>query len=465
MKKEIFVLVLALQTTAFAMSVDEYLIEVAKKNKNINSYNLEIEAANNKRDGEDLNLSPTLTASYSESRDKSQPSQLGTSRDVNNYKVGLSKKFSTGTSISLTGEASKFLFKNPLIPFPSDYSNGGLGFGLQQSLGKDFFGRTTRLRKTRDEQVFKIEAYMNELRKRAELIKVESDYWDYLVALENLKLKKANLERTQKLERWTASRLSNGISDKTDLLQIQALLGLRELELATAEDELELQAVKLRENLGLTTAENLPELTSAIVENRPYMADLMKQNKVVKIETYISSLDAGLKQYSAEELRDAIRPELTLVGNYNTSSYNTDFSNALSHISDTDFPVTFIGLSFLWRFGTEASNWQIVASKKEALAARLRSEQSDIEGQNAWATQKRKYELTKKNVLRLEKIAQLQSERTKQEQIKFLKGRSVTLNVVNAETESAEAAVNYLKGKSGLRKLEAASLLFISVSE
>ena len=86
-----------------------------------------------------------------------------------------------------------------------------------------------------------------------------------------------------------------------------------------------------------------------------------------------------------------------------------------------------------------------------------------ILGKNAWADLLRKYEITKQNLLTLEKVALYQRERAKAEQDKFNKGRTVTATVVTAETDAAEAEVNFLKVKSGLRKLESSIVLFIAL--
>ncbi len=73
--------------------------------------------------------------------------------------------------------------------------------------------------------------------------------------------------------------------------------------------------------------------------------------------------------------------------------------------------------------------------------------------------------MAKQNVETLERISKLQSDRSKSEQAKFSKGRTITTNVVNAITDSAEAEVSYLRARSGLRKLEAGTLLFKSIAE
>jgi phosphopantetheine adenylyltransferase len=116
-------------------------------------------------------------------------------------------------------------------------------------------------------------------------------------------------------------------------------------------------------------------------------------------------------------------------------------------------------------FGSDAVSAQKSSAEKAALAARYRAEQEALVGKNAWQDFLRRYETSKQNVLTLEKLAQIQSERSRQEQIRLNKGRTITFNVVTAETDSAEAQVNYLKAKSGLRKLEASSLLFTDITE
>lgn len=469
MKKLVTTLALVATSSTWAqppaLTIDDYMKEASVQNKTLNSYDISAEAARERVLVGDLGLSTLLTASYSESRDKSLPSQLGTERDVNTLMVGLQKKFSTGTTVGLSAQTYKFMYYNTQIPVPYDYSNGQLGISLQQSLWRDSFGRATRLRQSRDRVAAQIETYSNDLKRRGAVITAESDYWDYLVAQESLKLKKANLERTEKLSKWTSSRVSNGISERVDLLQIQALLSLRELELATAQDELEAQAIRVRENLGLRDDQSIPEFTTQLMETRPYIENLKKQGKVVRIENYLNTLDAQLKQTVSEEVIDSQRPDLSVVGKYSTSSYDPDYDKMTSNLSRTDYPVTYVGVNFSWYFGSDALSAQASAAKKDALASQYRAQQSQLESENAWKDFLRKYELSRQNVARLEKISQLQSERTKQEQSMFSRGRSVTLNVVNAETDAAEAQVNYLKAKSALRKLEASALLFTSVTE
>ena len=121
------------------------------------------------------------------------------------------------------------------------------------------------------------------------------------------------------------------------------------------------------------------------------------------------------------------------------------------------------GVNFTWLFDTDAKKSQQSAASKDALAAQYLAERNLVLGKNAWSDLMRKYEITQQSVKTLEKVANYQRERAKAEQEKFSKGRTITANVVTAETDAAEAEVTLLKAKSGLRKLEASSVLFIAL--
>ncbi len=462
---KILVLLCIFSINAGALTLEEYLDLVHKKNRLINSYQTSVEASQEKRTAGDLALSPTLTAGYSLTSDKSLPSAVADKRTTAVSNLGISKKFSTGTLLSLTALTTRLDYETPVTPGNTGYSTGGLGLLVQQSLWKDFFGVAIRARREREALVSELEVLGYELQKRLTLIQAETDFWDYLVAQEDLKLKQANFERAKKLDSWTANRVSNGISDQTDLLQVRALANLRELELATAKEAIKTREAKIRENIDFLISESVPELKADMNVSRPFVTDLAKNRNIVKIDTYLTSVEAQIKQKVSEEVVDSLRPDLSFLGKYNTSSYNVDYPTMQSNISNTDRPVTYLGLSLTWLFGSDAKSAQLSSAKKEALASRLKAEQAKVSGENAWSDLLRQYDLTKRNVLTLEKIAQLQRDRALAEQSKFTKGRTITSNVVNAETDAAQAEVNYLSAKSGLRKLEASTQLFMSIAE
>ncbi|MBC7740596.1 MAG: TolC family protein [Bdellovibrionaceae bacterium] len=451
-------------SAAWGLTLNDYLNLVKQKNKLVSSYDLSIEASNDKREAGDLVLAPMLTAGYTLSRDQSQPSSLGSRREWTNYNLGLAKEFSSGTELRLTAQTNQF--DNQGAAFPLDqYSTGLLGIAVEQSLWKNFFGSGTRLRQAREGAVNRYETLALELQKRLLLVEAESSFWDYAVAQDDMTLKKENFDRSQKLSSWTNNRVNNGISDRSDLMSVRALASLRELELANATDQLKVQELRLRQNLELGANEPTPVIEANESEMRPYFANLANQKNIIKIDAYMTYLDAKSKKIGAEEVKDELRPDLALVGGYNTTAYDRNHSEMQKKISNTDFPKSYVGVTFSWLFDTDAKSSRLAAAEKAALAAQYVADRNQLIGKDAWLEHIRRYEVAKKNVVTLSKIAEFQRARARAEQDKFSKGRTVTLNVVTAETDAATAEVAYLTAKSNLRKLEASTQLFVSIQE
>ena len=454
-------LTMLMSAPSFALTLNDYINLVRQKNKLFTSYDMSIEASNDKRAAGDLELAPLLTAGYSFNRDQSLPSSLGPSREYTEYNLGLAKEFSTGTLISLSAKTDQF--NNPGATYPLDqYSTGLLGIRLEQSLWKNFFGSATRLREQRQLAVNRYETLALELQKRLLLVEAESSFWDYSVAQDDLALKKENFDRSRKLSSWTSRRVSNGISDQSDLMSIRALASLRELDLANAMDQMKVQELRLRENLDLAANEPTPAIVADESQVRPYFSEMANKKNIIKIDAYMTYLDAQSKNLSAQEVKDALHPDLALIGGYNATSFDRNYSDMQKNMTRTDYPKSYVGVSLSWQFDTDAKSSQLAAAQKSALAAQMIADRNSLIGRDAWLEHVRRYEVAKNNVLTMEKIAEFQRARARAEQDKFSKGRTVTLNVVTAETDAATAEVAYMTAKSNLRKLEASTQLFIS---
>ena len=447
---------------ALGMSLDEYLSTAKNKNPLFQSYDLSVEAAKARSDSSELELEPLFTAGYLRSSDKSLPSMIAKERNVEQYSVGLAKKFWTGTAVKLEAIERDFQNNGPMVPGIERYSTGEVGVTVSQSLLKDFFGAGTRKKIERAQSEAKIGISVAELQRRGFLLQVESDFWDYVLASEDVTLKKANLERAQRLEKWMSSRVGNGLGERADLYNIRALATVRQVQYQMAQDELKNQEIKIRQNLSLADGETSPVLKGELSTARSYMQNLKNKKDIVSLEAEVSRLEAKTKALAAEEVDDGLKPDLNVFGSYAQTSFDNDRSQAIKDVSKSDYPRSTIGVNLSWPINTGAKNGLSDAARKEALAAQIRADNKKRNAQSDWQNLQRKYEVALQNVKTLEQVANLQRERLKEEQNRFSKGRSITQAVVTAETDAAEAEINLLKAKSGLRKLEASSLLYVS---
>lgn len=451
---------LAAAQNSAPMSLDEFLKKAQERNQKYLSVEQSVQAAKTKMGAAGLDLEPILSIQYLKSSDESLPNALGQKTELEQKTISLSKKFQTGTSLTLSTGVNDFAVTAPTIPALDKYSTGNLGISIRQSLWKDSFGANSRRVLSRENKTYELEYRAAELERRRVAMQFESTFWDYLMAQEDLKLKKENLDRATKLDRWTANRVSNGISDQADLMNAKALISLRTLQMQTAEDEIKIQEALLRDTLELSEAESVPVLEGNLNKTRDHIDNLAQKNNVLPISAILAELEAQVKGLVAEEKMESQKPDLAVFGSYGSNSFNRESTTALSEIDDGKLPKSTVGVSFTMTIGTGAKGSFVNAATAEARAAELKADKEISLGKTNWKEFLRRYQTIKQNVGTLQDIANYQESRARAERDKFSKGRTVTANVVTAETDAAEASVNLLKARSNLRKLEASSVMY-----
>ncbi|MBC7456912.1 MAG: TolC family protein [Bdellovibrionaceae bacterium] len=448
-----------------AMNIEEYMQVYKSKNSLLRSSEMSYEAVQGKVEAAEIDLAPAFTLGYLKGEDKSLPNQLSPHRTTEQFTAGIGKKFATGTSVQLNAQNYSFTNENAIFPGFDKYSTGLLGVTVKQSLWKDFFGLGTRTKVERQRSAAELEMTSVDLQRRGLLLEAETIFWDYIFTQENLKLKKANLDRSGRVQKWTAKRFENGISEKADDLNAKALYSLRQMELLMADNEYKNSEMKFRESLELTSAEKTPEVTANWKETRPYINDLKNKKNVIKIESYLSTLEAKTKALASDETLDSLRPDLSVFGTYNYTSYNRDREQSVKDMGQGDYPQSVVGVNFVWIIDNQAKSGLRDSMTKEAAASQLKAQKKVSDGLKAWEEYLRIYEVTQNQAQILDQVAQLQKSRSDAENDRFTKGRTITANVVTAETDSAEAESRALQARVGLRKYEAMSLLYMETSD
>ena len=469
----IFLCFLSLQLSA--MSLDEYLGVVKSRNRAFISFEKSTEAAVARREAGDIELSPTAMLK-AQTLDDRRPQALGTflvnRQQTTEYTLGLGKKFSSGTQAQVTADASELkmdasdLSSQPPSTLTQTLGQGSLGLNLSQSLWKDGFGRSTRLRRERQSVIESSEKQNYNLQAKQLLVDAEAAFWDYLYLKQESLIRQDSLERAQKIEQWIKRRVGNGIGDSADLFNAQGLRAGRELQLISTQDEMTAAEKKVRDTLELKDDEPLPTLQGDIggVRNLTQMSD-GHGNKKVRLDSYLAVLEAKTKAISAEEIEDSYRPDLVLSGQYKTNSFEATLDEAGRKITNTDKPTAGVALTLTWLLDGDLKNSARQTARAEALAAALRQERKLLESNSSWSEIIRRHgELTRK-VQAAQVASDLQTKKANAERDKLSKGRSITSEVVLAEQDAAESQLTLNKLRAEQRKLEAQGRLFITLEE
>jgi outer membrane protein TolC len=465
-------LILAITQAGSAMTLDEYLRAVQKKNHTFQSLEASTEAATSRSQQGDLELSPILSASGSYLDDKSLTS-LGTAvlthNQVRQYNLGLAKKFSTGTQASITGTVQGINTDGTAGATNLSMENhvGTLGVSVSQSLWKDFFGTSTTLRHEREKSQAQLERTGYNLQAKQVLVEAESAFWDLMYLQQELQLRKASLERARKIEGWVKNRANNGIGDRADILNAQGLVASRELQLVMTRDDLKAAEEKFADQIEWDRSQPIPELQGNLEQVRPLknFVDGEQAGRVVRLDTYISVLDAEVKKVGAREAEEKVTPDLVLAGQYKTNGYDTTDSKALAKMTDKDYPVSFVGLTFSWALDWDSKGAVKNSAQKDALAAQLKKEKSLLDSETAWREINRRHAEMSARIQAAMNLSHIQTAKAAAERDKLSKGRSITSNVITAEQDAADAELTLTKLKAEQRKLESQSRLFVKIQE
>lgn len=452
-----------------AMTLDQFLSEVQKKNKNFQALDISRESAEDRRVAGDIGLAPVLTMAAGYLSDEKQPQQLGTKTVSKQYTLGVAKEFSSGTEAAVNGNIQQVQISNAPAPFAnfSDYSAGSLGVSLSQSLWKNGFGSGTRLRQQREATASVLEKQNYTLQQRQILIQAESAYWDYLYQQDELTQRQESLDRARKIDSWLRRRFADGINDRADYLNGQALTATRELQLAVTRDQSITAEKNLRDMLELSPEEKLPAFESDFKKPRGLTTFVEGEgNRVVRLDAYIASLEAKTKNLGAQEVTNGLKPDLVLQGAYNTNSnIQSTPSDALNHITNQNIPTTQIGLKFTYVFDTDSKVSQESLARKEALASQLKSERKFLESDTSWTELQRRYGELLRQIETADKINKLQTSRAREQSLKLSRGRAITTDVINSEEDAANSGLSVNRLRAEARKLEAQSRMYVRLAE
>lgn len=449
---------------AETLNLEQYLAKVKQKHRQFIAIAQDLESASYLSELAYQDLAPTLTLKGSYLDDK-KPMSYGLTilehNQTTEYTLGVAKKFSTGTFLSVTAMTNESQLELAAAP-EKKVGTAGLSIAVSQSLWKDGFGSNTRMKfeQARINQRAATESLNVQV--QGLLVQAENVFWDYLYQDQELKSKQANLDRAKKIEQWVRNRVSNGIDDRSDLLNAQGLVAARDLELITAADDLLSARKQIINVLELEDGDSFPELQGQLERIRQ-PSDFIQgvAGRIVKLDTYLSVLDARNKKLSAEQAVDGQKPDLILEGRYGTNAIEDSMGSATSKISNNDIPTTLVSLKLIWMLDGSVKNAVTSAAKATSMSSELKMQRSLLESESSWSEYQRKHREFGKKIEQAAVLSKIQTEKAAQERDKLSKGRSVTSKVITAEQDAADAELRLSKLKAEMRKFEAQAKMYV----
>ena len=357
------------------------------------------------------------------------------------YNLGISKAFSSGSSISagwtLGNQRLQFIGMPEI-----KYKESEFKLEMAQSLWKNFLGNASR--KELEAASLQSESAKIEILNQAEqwVLSLVGLYFQAWIAQKNSKSALDNLQRKKRLLRSTLAKYRRGTAEKPEKLQIESGVKMANTDYLQKNqllhDSWHALVVSLdlpRDLLNLDPAKipmKMPvELNSQICHEFKIPEESLAAQK--------AKLDAKAAKLLLEASKNNTGPELTAFGNLSNNGIENDYSSAIKESIQLDHLEWSIGLKFQVPLGFKADTAAMRASisqQKNAEAMALnQSEQLEIEYRNA--CEQADTLLSTKKIL--QQAVKSQHLRARLEQERFDLGRSSMFNVIQASDDAASA--------------------------
>jgi outer membrane protein TolC len=332
---------------------------------------------------------------------------------------------------------------------------------LSQSLWRDSFGRSTRLGHLVDKHELLSRKASLEFERQNFLISVENAYWDLVLAEKELAIRKDNVKRSQTLESWTSRRVKQFAAERTDLLQVQALLAQRKLDLIIVENDLTNKQKTLEQLVPGLDYKSSDFAANKMGEIGPVIKNQFKTKKI-RLDSFALEQRALQNSYEALKDEDSLRPDLTAFASYTSNGIADKFDPSWDRAIEDNHSEQRVGLTLSMLLDGDGKASQRKASAKAAEAAKYRSQASIRESENSWDELQRSLTNIEEQIKIAKNLFDLQSQKLKAEQQRFQQGRTTTLQITTFEIDAAESELRLYRLLSQQQKLISQLRLFVA---
>ncbi|MBU1565714.1 MAG: TolC family protein [Proteobacteria bacterium] len=350
------------------------------------------------------------------------------------WSVGVQKKYTTGTEVSLNWTNSRFA-STPATTLVDPVYNSGLTLALRQPLLQGFGTDRQTATMRASEKNLAAATFLVSAEAANLAAKVKGAYWNLVYAWQDKSVKELSLKLARKLLDETEEKIRAGKLAPVDIYQPQSEIARREEGLISAdraiglyEDELKLLLNSRDWNIPFIPAD-LPPTTQVTPDLKVIEDNALSKRPDLKA----AELAIQAAKIQEEVALDNTRPALALVGLVGQGGTNDTYGDSLSDAVDTPETQWQAGLAFsmpLQNSGAKGLYRQAGAAhnkaKNSAQLLRLQVQQSVRTTVRDVQLAQKAMEATKKTTLATHK-------RLEAEQAKFDVGRATTFDVLTAQ--------------------------------
>ena len=444
------------------LTVDQFLNLAVQETEDFQALDKSVKSLEYEIEARDLQLATNLKLNAFDINDRKDSFVNSINRDTSSrvYGVTLAKPFSTGTTVSLGAEyeLAKLDTVNDKL-YRADWE-----FSLTKDLWKNGFGRSVTLRRQGDQLELE-NRKLNLLLQRQQLVNtLENLYWDYAYIQKERIIRQENLKRGEQILNWTNKRLRVSAARDTDMLQAQALLSSRKLELADIERLAVSHKNQMDQLIPSLANKNWVPDAAELEKDRVLQTLLVGKNKgenPVLISSLATKYKAQQLQVQAESANDNLNPTLQLQLAHGQNGIRSDSQAAIDRASGNNkTDANRIGLIFSMDLDLGLMGKGRESAQLAAQAAALTSKRLDRTSQLSWTDLKAEMQFLNNSLQLSRDLYGYQKKNIESERRYFQQGRNTIFEFINFEIVASDAELRFFKVLNQMRKTEANARLF-----
>lgn len=436
---------------AAPLSLNEFLDQVKNNHDGYKASFAIAEGAIGKASDAEMTYATNVFATMQKAVDKKEqvPTMMrGEQTDYTSYQFGISKlsTFGTGAKLYYTTSHTNIKGAGPtFVPQPEWYE-GGTTLEVSHPLWKNANGAGVAKSVQIQQQQANITQLAERLKQKFTLAEAEGAYWRLVLARENVRTSKENLDRAKKIIEWNRRRVSSELADRADLIQAQALGEVREIELTMALDEERSASHSFNNARGITSGivkDDLVKITPDIIAKIP-----IPERAGDREDLKAAFTAKSLAELAADLGNGKHDPSVDIFASGTLNGRKDSYSAAFKESNKAKRNTYAVGLKINAPIGGSASSTLKAGYAKDIEAASLTANRKKFENDREWDDLNSKLKESKSRLLLTQKIEDTQKRKLDAERDRQSKGRSTMFQVMQAETDLAASQLNVIRNKA-----------------
>jgi outer membrane protein TolC len=383
-------------------------------------------------------------ANFNDDRRKSSSVFSGTKTETRNYKLGISQKLPTGTTLGVDFDNQR-LWTNSGYTSVNPAHDSSVKLSLKQELGRNFFGIKDRS----NIKITKIDiqnARYTSLDKIEQMLStVQNVYWRIAHYLNIVKIRQDMLIQASELFKINQEKIHKGIIERPQLIASEANLRQKEIDLILAQNEFAFHINELKFLLNLDDEDKiiLPKDDLVLSEQLKGLDESLEVAFQHRRDYLKAKNEVDSKEIKLVMERNNLWPEINLESSAARNGLREHFSQAMKDVSSEDNPEYFFGLSIEFPLQNREARSGFNKAKIEKAKALIGLKKIERKILVDIKDSVRNCNILQQRAQKQENVVKLQEEKLIEELKRYKYGRSDTDTVIRYQDDLLSSKLLY----------------------